>query len=46
MVLLHVPLVIGLKDLYAHQQVVQLDALNIQLSDTGLLGHISYLQTL
>ena len=44
--LLHAPLAIGIKDLYTHQQSVQLDALNIQLSDKGLLGHVSYVQIL
>jgi len=44
--LLHALLIISIKDLYVHQQSVQLDVLNIQLLDKRILGHISYVQML
>src|SRR5688572_23330657 len=35
---------INLTNLYAHQQYTQLDWLNIQLNDSGILGQASYIQ--
>src|SRR5688572_19367288 len=44
--IIHTLLAIGMTDLFMHQQSAQLDYLNIQLSDQGILGQVSYVQLL